>query len=113
MKVNPIPASPTAASVDICSGSTATLKATAPGGTYTWYDQPTGGVLLYTGVSYTTSPLNQDTAFYVQSQISNCAGPRTRVTISVHPVPVVAIAASDSRKKIGVSKCKHGWMYRK
>ncbi len=101
VKVNPIPASPTAASVDICSGSTATLKATAPGGTYTWYDQPTGGVLLYTGVSYTTSPLNQDTAFYVQSQISNCAGPRTRVTISVHPVPVVAIAASDSSICIG------------
>jgi PKD repeat protein len=44
--VNPIPVAPTAPGTSICAGSTATLTATAPGGTYTWWSAPVAGTLL-------------------------------------------------------------------
>jgi gliding motility-associated-like protein len=93
VKVNPIPVAPTALPVGICSGSTATLTATAPGGIYTWYTAMTGGTLLNTGASYTTPVLTTDTAFYVESKSLSCVGLRKRVPVTVTPAPVVDISA--------------------
>jgi large repetitive protein len=86
--VNPIPAAPTASNITICDGSTGTLTATAPGGTYQWYDASTGGTLLANTTSFTTPPLNMATTYYVQSTKLGCTGPRTAVTVNVNPVPV-------------------------
>ena len=86
--VSPVPAAPTAAGTTICQGATATVVATAPGGTYDWYDAPTGGTLLLTGASYTTPALAATTIYYVQTTIAGCAGPRTVVTVTVTPTPV-------------------------
>lgn len=96
VKVNPIPAMPTALSVGICAGSSVTLKATAPGGTYSWYNAPTGGTLLNNGPTYTTPPLALDTAFYVQTQVAGCVSPRKQVKVSVYTAPIVDISANDS-----------------
>jgi gliding motility-associated-like protein len=93
VKVNPIPVAPTVLPVGICSGSTATLTAWAPGGIYSWYTAMTGGTLLGTGATYITPVLTADTAFYVESQSLGCIGPRKRVPITVTPAPVVDIAA--------------------
>jgi hypothetical protein len=49
VNVNPAPASPTVAGNTICAGNNVSLTATAPGGTYQWYDAATGGNLLLTG----------------------------------------------------------------
>lgn len=89
--VTPIPAAPTAPSVSICTGSTATLTATAPGGTYEWYDASSGGTLLNTGASYTTPVLAATTIYYVQTTVSGCTSPRTAVTVTVNPIPVADI----------------------
>lgn len=51
---SPTPAAPTASGATICSGGTATLTATGPGGTYSWYSASTGGTLLGTGTSIIT-----------------------------------------------------------
>src|SRR5690606_29676261 len=87
--VNPTPAAPTAADVTICPNNTATLTASAPGGTYEWYDAATGGNLLTTGASYTTPVLTTTTAYYVQTTVNGCVSPRATVTVTVAPGLVV------------------------
>ena len=87
--VNPTPAAPTAADVTICPNNTATLTATAPGGTYEWFDAATGGNLLTTGASYTTPVLTTSTSYYVQTTVNGCVSPRTTVTVTVAPGLVV------------------------
>ncbi|WP_170878425.1 gliding motility-associated C-terminal domain-containing protein [Daejeonella lutea] len=82
-----IPPAPTAAGTTICSGTTTTLTATAPGGVYQWYDAATGGSLLATSPSYTTGVLTANTTFYVQTTVDGCAGPRTPVTVTITPIP--------------------------
>lgn len=93
--VNPIPLAPTAPGTAICSGNTATLTATAPGGTYQWYNAAAGGTLLQTGASYTTPVLTTTTTYYVQS-VTGCTGPRTAVTVTVNPIPVAPTASGTT-----------------
>jgi gliding motility-associated-like protein len=90
------PASPTASATTVCAGSQATLVATAPGGTYQWYDAPTGGNLLSTGAVYTTAPLTVTTLYYVQTTVNGIPGNRTQVTAAVNAVPAAPTAANDT-----------------
>jgi gliding motility-associated-like protein len=90
--VNPIPVAPTALGASICAGTSTTLTATAPGGTYQWFNAPTGGTLLQTGPSYTTPVLTDTTDYYVQTTVLGCVSPRTLVTVIVNPTPVVPTA---------------------
>ncbi|MCW3085444.1 MAG: hypothetical protein JWP12_2810 [Bacteroidetes bacterium] len=94
--VNPIPAAPTAADTSICSNTAATLTATAPGGTYDWYDAAAGGTLLFSGASYTTPALTATTTYFVQSTMSGCTGPRTPVTANVSASFTVVTIPDDS-----------------
>ncbi|HVW96023.1 MAG TPA: PKD-like domain-containing protein [Mucilaginibacter sp.] len=80
------PAAPSVAGAIICNGSAATLTALGPGGTYQWYDAPSGGNLLATGPSFTTPVLTSTTKYYVQTIVSGCASPRKTVTVTVNPV---------------------------
>ena len=50
-----------------CPTSPAILSVTNNGGTYNWYDAPTGGNLLYTGATYTTPPLTTEQTYYVEN----------------------------------------------
>ncbi|MEO3405942.1 PKD-like domain-containing protein [Mucilaginibacter sp. CAU 1740] len=81
------PNPPTVAGQRVCPGSTATLTATAPGGTYQWYDA--NGDFLYTGTTYTTNPITQSTVFYVETTIGGCTSFRSTVVVSVTGRPSV------------------------
>ncbi len=94
--ISPVPAAPTASGTTICNGSTATLTATAPGGTYAWYDMASGGTLLITNASYTTPALAANTTYYVQTTVAGCAGPRTAITVTVTPTPAAPTAAGKT-----------------
>lgn len=94
--VNPTPVAPTAAPQAICEGNTATLTATAPGGTYEWFDAASGGTLLQTGANYTTPILTSGTTYYVQSTSGTCTGTRTAVNVTVNPIPVITAGNDDS-----------------
>lgn len=83
--VNPIPAAPTANGGNLCVGNSLTLTATAPGGTYAWYDAANGGTLLASTASYSTPALNSTTSYYVQTNVSGCTSARTQVTATVIP----------------------------
>ncbi|WEK18363.1 MAG: gliding motility-associated C-terminal domain-containing protein [Candidatus Pedobacter colombiensis] len=81
------PAAPTATSSTICSGSSAILSATAPGGTYQWYDAATNGNLLSNNANYTTPTLTSNKTYYVQTIMNGCTSQRTAVTVQVNPIP--------------------------
>ncbi len=94
--VNPTPPAPTALGATICTNNSATLTATAPGGTYTWYDAPIAGTLLITNASYTTPILTVNTTYYVQTTILGCTGPFTPVTVTIAPGLVVNAGLDDT-----------------
>jgi gliding motility-associated-like protein len=81
--VNPIPLAPTALSINSCPNTTATLTATAPGGTYEWFNVAVGGSPLATGNSFTTPVLTTNSTFYVQTTVNGCISPRTPVTVTL------------------------------
>lgn len=90
----PTPTAPTAADAAICIGNSVILKATAPGGTYTWYDAATGGNLLFTGPNFQTPALTSNTVYYVQTTISGSTSSRTSVQVTTNTVPALPTAAS-------------------
>lgn len=90
VNINPAPVAPTVNTVTICSGNTATLIASAPGGTYNWYAAPSGGSSLKTDPIYTTSVLTSSTTFYVAAtSADNCTGPRAPVIVTVNSLPSI------------------------
>lgn len=56
---------PQANDYSTCGQSPAVLTATGAYTAYKWYDMPTGGSSLYTGVTYTTDSLDHDQVFYL------------------------------------------------
>lgn len=91
--VNNIPAAPTAAGQSICSGSTALLRAIAPGGQYNWYSGPVGGTPLFTGDSFPTPALTANKTYYVEAVVAECISPRTAVLVTVNRIPAAPAAA--------------------
>ena len=93
--VNKIPISPVVIGADttICSGNAVKLLATAPGGTYKWYNTATGGTPIFTGNPYSTPVLNTTTKYYVEVESgSKCTSTnRTTITITVNTVPVAPV----------------------
>jgi len=88
--VNPIPAAPTitASPATICQGVSSVLTATGGSGTFTWFDAPTGGILLWVGPTYATLPLLNTTTYYVQETDANgCTSARTAITVTVNSLP--------------------------
>ncbi|GGK86855.1 gliding motility-associated C-terminal domain-containing protein [Rufibacter glacialis] len=78
---------PTVANATICSGGTATLTATAPGGPYAWYTSPEGGSPIFTGERFVTPVLFASTSYFVESKApDNCSEVRTEVKVTVQPV---------------------------
>ncbi|MFN5183495.1 MAG: beta strand repeat-containing protein, partial [Bacteroidota bacterium] len=94
--VSTIPSAPTVSNLSVCEGGTVTLSATAPGGTYNWYDAATGGNLLGTGISFATPAINSTTNYFVNSTIAGCSGPVTTVTVTAIPTPAAPTALGDS-----------------
>jgi gliding motility-associated-like protein len=84
--VLPLPESPLVSGVTICNGSTATLKANAPGN-YEWYNSISGGTCLDTTPSFTTPALSASTNYYVQVTIGACKSLRALVTVTVKDPP--------------------------
>ncbi|PWK70868.1 gliding motility-associated-like protein [Mucilaginibacter oryzae] len=84
---NPVPPEPTVDVKPVCVGSPATLVAKAPGGTYRWYDAPTGGSLLQTGPILTTAPLTADVTYYVSVTKGGIVSARKAILVKVIAQP--------------------------
>ncbi|WP_149694275.1 gliding motility-associated C-terminal domain-containing protein [Chitinophaga sp. CF418] len=82
--------------VYICQGSTATLRATGPGTSFRWYNQPVGGTVLASGATYQVSDVT-NAIYYVEALSSTgCVNPvRKAVYVIVGlPQPLVTPAVS-------------------
>ncbi len=82
-----LPPAPTAAGTQVCPGSVATLTATAPGGTYQWYDAATNGNLLATGPTLVTPAIIANTTYYVQTTVAGFTSKRTAVVVTLNATP--------------------------
>jgi gliding motility-associated-like protein len=73
-----------------CYGTQVTYVDNTPqNGQYSWYTVPTGGTPIFTGITYVSAPLTQNTTYYVENVNSNgCVSTtRTRVDITINPAP--------------------------
>jgi gliding motility-associated-like protein len=95
LTVYEVPATPTVRDTTICSGTSATLIATAPGEKYEWFDAP-GGTLLKVGATFKTPALTKNTTYYVQSTISDCTSPLKPVNVIVKPLPLPPTVTNDT-----------------
>ncbi|MXV17259.1 gliding motility-associated C-terminal domain-containing protein [Hufsiella ginkgonis] len=91
--VNTPPALPDVNDVTICSGSSVSLSAKGPGGTYEWFTTPTGGSPFIRSPDFTTPALTATTIYYVQTTLGSCTSARKTVTVTVNPVPPLPQAA--------------------
>ncbi len=91
----PVVAQPT---VTVCPGSAATftISAPQPGITYNWYDTATKTTLLFTGTSFTTTPISANTAFYVESSNGTCTSSAlTPLQVNISAAPVLPVLANN------------------
>ncbi|MCW3462619.1 Ig-like domain-containing protein [Chitinophaga nivalis] len=102
------PAAPqvVATALKTCAGTGITVAVKAPqaGITYEWYDQATGGNLLFTGAVYNVPVVTRNTTYYVQATVgAGCtSATRTGVSVTVDPAPPIpAVVADDVVTCIG------------
>jgi hypothetical protein len=89
------PVAPSAPPVTICTGNTATLTASAPGGPYHWYDVNHNLVCSCTGASITTPALTTSTTYYVSTTYGGCQSPETAIPVTVSPLPATPSISSQ------------------
>jgi Ig-like domain CHU_C associated/Secretion system C-terminal sorting domain len=92
--VNQPPAQPVVSnSATICTGDTAVLTATGPN--IKWYNNASGGTLLFTGNPYRVSP-PAFTLYYAQADTLGCISARAAANVNVVAKPAVPTLASDT-----------------
>ncbi len=84
--VNPLPTiSAITGTTSICSGASTNLTATsaAVSPIFKWYSALTGGTLLFTGATFTTPNLVNNTTYYVEVSNANACASAARTAVSV------------------------------
>jgi gliding motility-associated-like protein len=85
--VSPAPVAPviTGNNGGVCYNESATLSATSPNSTITWWNAATGGTLLGSGTTLNTGALTNTTTFYAEATNANGCGSLTgRVAVTVN-----------------------------
>jgi gliding motility-associated-like protein len=111
-----------ATSVSICDGSVATLAVSSPvaANTYNWYTTATGGTPVFTGPTYTTAALHNNTSYYVEAvNAGGCnSAQRTEADVTVVPLPANptlsannTTVAAGQKTTIGVTNTQTGVTY--
>ncbi|WP_167667841.1 Ig-like domain-containing protein [Mucilaginibacter gossypiicola] len=98
--INPIPAAPTAQGKSVCTGNTTTLIATAPGGSYHWYNTATGGTALKAGPIFITPPILSDITYYVETTVNGITSKRTPVLVHVLAPPAAPTVGTDNKATV-------------
>jgi PKD repeat protein len=95
--VTAVPVISTTTPASRCDSGTVTLQATATLGTLNWYDAPTLGNLVGTGISFTTPSISATTIYYVESVIGSCTSTRVAVTATVNTTPSITATTPAAR----------------
>ena len=74
----------------ICDTASATISATPSEGTVLWFDVPTGGSPVGTGVDFTTPVLSASTTYFASVSVNGCASlDRTPVDVVINQSPSI------------------------
>ncbi len=91
VNVRALPQPPLVDSVSpVCRGNAAVLKAITPA-TAEWFNSPFATTPSYTGNTYTTSNLNVNTTFYVQSFDGHCRSEKRPVAVTLRNAPAAPV----------------------
>ena len=104
--VNPRPPTPTSpVDASRCGPGTLSLSATVPAGqTMDWYDAPTGGTLIASGLTFTTPSISAPTTYYAAARntTTTCVSAgRLAVDARIDPIPAVAVAGAGPFSRCG------------
>ncbi|WP_436516252.1 DUF6443 domain-containing protein [Ekhidna sp. To15] len=96
------PALASGSDVSRCGTGNITLTATPGlgGNTIKWFNGPTGGSAVHTGISYTRYNLSTTTTYYAATHNSttNCTDPeRKAITATINSIPSLASGSNQSR----------------
>ena len=73
-----------------CGSGSVNLEALPSAGTVVWFDAPTGGSQLGSGLIFNTPILNTTTSFYALVSVNGCLeGVRMPVLATVNPIPII------------------------
>src|SRR5688572_5198351 len=94
--INALPAMPTVQNQTICPGTSATLTAAGTAKIVEWYETATGGNVIFTGVTFTTTVLQASKTYYlVAYNAEGCATPtRKAVQVTVNPIAAAPTVAN-------------------
>jgi hypothetical protein len=95
-----VPQNPTVTSASRCGTGTVNLLASAPAGTFDWYDASSAGTLLGSGSPFSTPVISATTNYWVETVIDECISNRVQATATVNTIPnadaPLAVTACDS-----------------
>ncbi|MFY7885907.1 MAG: T9SS type A sorting domain-containing protein, partial [Dolichospermum sp.] len=80
--------------MQVCFNSSAILSTSIGCGIY-WYSTPTGGSPLFSGSVYTTSPITNNTTYFIE-EITCGSNTRTAVHLTVVTLPIITAISSNS-----------------
>ncbi|GEC77549.1 T9SS type A sorting domain-containing protein [Flavobacterium aquatile] len=95
--INAVPTVTSTTPASRCDAGSVTLQAVASSGTLNWYDAPTAGNLVGTGISFTTPSISSTTVYYVEATSGICNSVRTAVTATVNVTPSIMSTTPGSR----------------
>ncbi|WP_316746765.1 putative Ig domain-containing protein [Pedobacter gandavensis] len=93
VNVTAVPVQPTVTANAICAGSPGIFTVTNAEAdvVYNWYTASSGGAPVFTGSSFTTAALTENTTYYVEGVRGTClSARRTAATITVSAIPADA-----------------------
>jgi hypothetical protein len=89
------PNSPVLSDTSICGPGIAVIRAVS-NDRVNWFDVPSGGVALDTGLYFTTPNISSTTTYYAEAGLG-CNSTRVPVTVTVESVPAAPAAVDSSR----------------
>jgi gliding motility-associated-like protein len=100
--MNALPSAPASSNVSRCDVGSVTLTATGSPSGYNWYDASTGGTLLGSGATYSSS-ISATTTFYAASvSAAGCeSAARTPVIATMNALPTSPSSPNVSRCDVG------------
>jgi len=94
--VTPGPSITSSTGATNCGPGSFDLTASASAGTISWFTSPSGGTAIATGTNYNTGNISTTSTFYVETNDNGCLSPRTAITATILPVPVMTNPGSHS-----------------
>lgn len=107
--VSPAPVAPvvTGNNGGVCYNESATLTATSPNSTISWWNAATGGTLLSSGNTLNTGALTNTTTFYAEASNANGCGSltgRVAVTVNVAQLPTATLTSDANNNSIFINQ---------